>query len=173
MLIETNIRWLCQALSLLERIDDATFALPPEGMEPHRAGAHLRHIVEFYQVFLESVCTFHVDYDARRRNPEIERSRDAAAAAIRKIIRELGSSPALRFDAIIWVRMEDAPTPAVAESFMESSIDRELQVLSSHTIHHFALIAMTLRLHGVEMPPDFGMAPSTRRYQSNRAAEAA
>jgi hypothetical protein len=73
----------------------------------------------------------------------------------------------LRFNAIIWVRMEDAA--AVCEPFMESSIDRELQVLSSHTIHHFALIAMTLRLHGVEMPPDFGMAPSTLRYQAEAA----
>jgi len=55
---------------------------------------------------------------------------------------------------------------------MESSVSRELQVLSSHTIHHFALIAMTLRLHGVEMDPDFGMAPSTLRYLAH-AAEAA
>jgi hypothetical protein len=173
VLIETNIRWLCQALALLERIDDAVFATSPVGMEPHRAGAHLRHIIEFYRAFLEGFGSFHIDYDVRRRDPEIERSREVASAAIRAIIRELTSSPALRFDAIIWVRMEDAPATAVAEPYMESSIDRELQVLSSHTIHHFALIAMTLRLHGVEMPPDFGMAPSTLRYQSTRSAEAA
>jgi hypothetical protein len=172
VLIETNIRWLCQALALLERIDDAVFATSV-GTEPHRTGAHLRHIVEFYRAFLEGFGSFHIDYDARRRDPEIERSREAASAAIRAIIHELTSSPDLRFDATIWVRMEDAPAIAVAEPYMESSIDRELQVLSSHTIHHFALIAMTLRLHGVEMPPDFGMAPSTLRYQSGRAAEAA
>jgi hypothetical protein len=57
---------------------------------------------------------------------------------------------------------------------MESSISRELQVLSSHTIHHFALIAITLRMHGVEMDPDFGMAPSTLRYLASKStAEAA
>jgi len=48
-----------------------------------------------------------------------------------------------------------------------------LQVLSSHTVHHFALIAMTLRLHGVEMEPGFGMAPSTLRYLAAKSAEAA
>ena len=31
---------------------------------------------------------------------------------------------------------------------------------------------MTLRLHGVEMEPDFGMAPSTLRYLATRAEAA-
>ena len=172
VLIETNIRWLHQALSLLERIDDAAFATSPAGMEPHRAGAHLRHIIEFYQAFLEGVAGHHVDYDARPRNPEIERSRAAASASIRSVVHRLRACAQLRFDAILRVRMEDAPEEA-GEPLMESSLDRELQVLSSHTIHHFALIAMTLRLHGVAVPGDFGMAPSTLRYLANRAAEAA
>ena len=172
VLIETNIRWLHQALSLLERIGDAAFATSPAGMEPHRAGAHLRHIIEFYQAFLEGVGAYHIDYDARPRNPAIERSRAAASAAIRAVVQQLRTCPELRFNAIVWVRMEDAPAET-PEPFMESSVDRELQVLSSHTIHHFALIAMTLRLHGVDLPDDFGMAPSTLRYLATRTAEAA
>jgi hypothetical protein len=56
---------------------------------------------------------------------------------------------------------------------MESSLSRELQVLSSHTIHHFALIAVTLRAHGVQMDADFGMAPSTLRHLAAKTAEAA
>jgi hypothetical protein len=48
-----------------------------------------------------------------------------------------------------------------------------LQVLSSHTIHHFALMAVTLRLHGVQIDPKFGMAPSTLRFQSALARGAA
>jgi hypothetical protein len=69
--------------------------------------------------------------------------------------------------------MEDADSKAVCEGFMESSISRELQVLSSHTVHHFALIAITLRVHGVEIDSDFGMAPSTLRYLASKTAEAA
>jgi hypothetical protein len=69
--------------------------------------------------------------------------------------------------------MEDADSDAVREGFMESSISRELQVLSSHTVHHFALIAITLRTHGVELDSDFGMAPSTLRYLASKTAEAA
>jgi hypothetical protein len=69
--------------------------------------------------------------------------------------------------------MEDAEAVSLSDIFMQSSASRELQVLSSHTVHHFALIAMTLRMHGVEMDPGFGMAPSTLRYLASRNAEAA
>lgn len=157
-LIATNVRWLKQALALIERLDDRSYRESPAGMEPHRAGAHLRHILEFYQCFLDGLEKFHIDYDARRRDAAIEHSRVAAGAAIRSVIRFLEECPAVACDSVLWVRMEDGP------EFLESSVCRELQVLSSHTVHHFALMAMTLRLHGVAMDPDFGMAPSTLRY---------
>lgn len=171
-LIETNIRWLEQALALLSRIDDESYSAIAPGMAPHRAGAHLRHVVEFYQAFLDGVEGFHIDYDARRRDPQIECSRAAATRAIETIIERLRAEATLRFEAVVWVRMEDAPA-GMRDGFLESTITRELQVLGSHTIHHFALIAIALRLHGVEMDPDFGMAPSTLRYRSSRVAEAA
>jgi hypothetical protein len=169
-LIEMNVRWLRQGLRLLERLDDRTYATTPEGFAPHRAGAHLRHILEFYQCFLEGQGSSHIDYDARRRDAAIERSREAASAAIRSIIRALRTEMELRQERIIWVRMEDAKSAGIREAFMESSISRELQVLSSHTIHHFALIAMTLRAHGIQMDPDFGMAPSTLRHLAQAEA---
>ena len=172
-LIEANVRWLGQALQLLERLDDAAYSTTPRGFAPHRAGAHLRHILEFYRCFLEGLERSHIDYDARRRDEAIEYSRDAASAATQSIIRSLETRHELRDERMIWVRMEDAGASAALESFMESSISRELQVLSSHTVHHFALIAMTLRVHGVQMDPDFGMAPSTLRYLASKTAEAA
>jgi hypothetical protein len=171
VLIEMNIRWLRQALCLLDRLDDRAFATSPAGMAPHRAGGQLRHVIEFYRAFLGGLESSHIDYDARPRDVVIERSRAAAKAALFSIVNAFETAATLRSERIIWVRMEDAPA-AVDRPFMESSVSRELQFLSSHTIHHFALIAMTLRLHGVETDPEFGMAPSTLTYLS-RTAEAA
>jgi len=173
VLIEMNVRWLRQALRLVDRVNDAAYSTTPRGFGPHRVGAHLRHVLEFYQLFLEGIDSSHIDYDARRRDEGVEKSRHAAAAAIRSIIRRLETCPDLRGERIIWVRMEDAEANGVNECFMESSVSRELQVLSSHTVHHFALIAMTLRMHGMEMDADFGMAPSTLRYLASKSAEAA
>jgi hypothetical protein len=172
-LIETNVRWLRQALRLIGSLDDTAYATMPRELAPHRAGAHFRHILEFYRCFLEGLESSHIDYDARRRDYAIEYSRDAASAAIRSTIRTLETSRDLHQERIIWVRMEDADSNAVGDGYMESSISRELQVLSSHTVHHFALIAITLRMHGVELDSDFGMAPSTLRYLASKTAEAA
>jgi len=172
-LIEMNVCWLRQALTLLDRLDDQAYSMSPPGLDPHRAGAHLRHVLEFYQCFLEGLESLHIDYDSRRRNAAIEQSRSAAADAIQSIIRALETHTELDGEATLWVRLEDAGAGVVAEPHMESSISRELQVLSSHTIHHFALIAVTLRLHGVEIDPSFGVAPSTLRYLASRGSEAA
>ena len=172
VLVETNICWLRQARELLEQISDSAYTASPPEIAPHRAGGHMRHILEFYECFLGGLEWSHIDYDARRRDPEVERSRHAAISRIDAIIAALRTEPLLLTDAVVWARMEDAADQNIAESFLTSSIGRELQTLSSHTIHHFALIAMTLRLLGHPVAPDFGMAPSTLRHLRSQAEAA-
>ena len=169
-LIEMNIRWLHQVLTFLAGLDDSVYSTSPPGFAPHRVGAHLRHVLEFYQSFIKGIEWRRIDYDARRRDKAVECSRTAASTAIRNIIQFLETSDFLRQDSVVWVQMEDAEGSGVEDSFMQSSVSRELQVLSSHTIHHFALIAIILRLHGVKLDPEFGMAPSTLRYLASRKA---
>ncbi len=176
-LIDMNTRWLRQALDLLGRLDQREFAASPKSMPPHRVSSHLRHIIEFYECFLDGLEPTHIDYDARRRDLRLESSIVVAAERICALIARLESDPALRRDGVLFVRMEDAQGFDLSDPFLMSSVTRELMTLSSHTIHHFALIAMTLRAHGVAVDPEFGVAPSTLRYRDQkrtaRAAEAA
>lgn len=158
-LIRANTDSLRQALRLLDRLDDQTYQESPPGFAPHRVGGHLRHILEFYECLLNGVESGWVDYDARKRNATIETNLCAARAQVQDIITRIESTPSLHTECMIRVRMED-----MREGFVTSSPGRELQVLSSHTIHHFALIAMTLMAHGIGVDPDFGMAPSTLRH---------
>lgn len=172
-LIQQNVTWLRQAAILLEQLDDDMFRQSPPALAPHRVGGHLRHILEFYECFLDGLETSHIDYDARQRDETVETCRLAAAAKIRSIMYRLQSSLLLRGDSILWVRAEDAQAIRLDDCFMTSSISRELQALSSHTIHHFALMAMTLRALGYRVDRDFGMAPSTLRYNVSRLIAAA
>jgi hypothetical protein len=175
-LIAINIRWLRQALTLIAKLDNEAYSAAPGELIPHRAGAHFRHILEFYRCFINGLGSLQIDYDARQRDQAIEQNRAAASAAIRKIIHFFERSDSLRRESTVWVRMEDADPRDLDTSFMKSSISRELQVLSSHTIHHFAIIAITLRFYGIEMDREFGMAPSTLRYLASKTtipAEAA
>ena len=65
--------------------------------------------------------------------------------------------------------MPDVPVHAGAEmqevAWASSTIERELQFLASHTVHHFTVIALLLRLDGVEVDADFGVAPSTLHHR--------
>ena len=169
-LIAVNMAWLRQAEALLTRITDGVYTASPGGLAPHKAGAHLRHILEFYECFVAGLAGGRIDYDARKRDLSVETSRHAAQARIRLLIHHLETEPALRIDSLVSVRIEDSAGSRLPEPFLVSSVGRELQVLSSHTIHHFALMAMTLRALGVPLDPDFGMAPSTLRYRAFQAA---
>src|SRR4051812_16361686 len=117
-LIATNIGWLRQALRLLEHLVCRLLLEKKTGFAPHRAGSHLRHVLEFYQCFLEGLEYSHIDFDARRRDEAIEHSRAAACLTIRAVISALETSSAVREERIVWVRMEDAESTAVLESFM-------------------------------------------------------
>lgn len=163
-LLATNVRWLRQALELLDTLDDVVFLTSPQGLSPHRVSGHLRHVIEFYECFLDGLVTYHVDYDSRRRDSRLESSRQVATDRVTSLITRLESEHQLRGDGVIFVRMEDATGSGIPEPFLTSTIGRELQSLSSHTIHHFALIAITLRALGVTVNDKFGVAPSTLRY---------
>jgi hypothetical protein len=170
-LIHVNVTWLEQAIDLLAAIDDQVYSTVPAGFAPHKAGGHLRHILEFYECFLDGLASGKIDYDSRKRDLSIESSRLAATVRVREIICRLRETPIN--DCAIRVRVEDAEPIGLECGTLISSAGRELQTLSSHTIHHFALIAMTLRANGVRLDPRFGMAPSTLRYQERLKAEAA
>src|SRR5258708_7362322 len=109
LLIENNVHLLHQAQRLLEPISDRIYAESPFGLAPHRAGSHLRHVLEFYECFLDGMETGHIDYDARKRDEVIASDRIAAIARIRSIVDRLRDCPTLRGDMLIWVRAEDAP----------------------------------------------------------------
>ncbi len=170
-LVAVNTRWLQQALDLLGRLDHTRYTASPRGMAPHRVGSHLRHILEFYECFLDGLESTHVDYDARKRELPLEQNIPAAAARIREILIRLQTDSALGFDNVLFVKMEDS-SHDLKDPFLMSSVGRELQTLSSHTIHHFALIGMTLQAHGFAVDPDFGMAPSTLRHRAMKAKAA-
>lgn len=169
-LVQTNREWLQQAARLLESLTDEQYATTPPGYAPHIAGGHMRHILDFYDSFLAGVDSGYVDYDARRRDERTSRDRHYAIERMEATAAALARIEAHNVPATLLIRMEDAGEALAANPWMPSSVARELQTLSSHTIHHFALIAFTLRAHGVAVDPAFGMAPSTIRHRQRQAA---
>jgi uncharacterized damage-inducible protein DinB len=169
-LIRENIGVLLQGRQLLERLEDETYAALCRPLGNHRAGSHLRHCIEFFESVLEGTETASIDYDARKRDKRIETDRRYALRALERLIARLETDRGLRESESVRVRLEDAASSDAASQWMGSTVTRELQFLRSHTIHHYALIAATLRAFGVEPGEHFGMAPSTLRHLQEAAA---
>ena len=154
-----NLAVLDQGLRLLDDLDDDLYQAP--GADGGSSiGAHVRHCIDFFERFLAGLEDGRVDYDARGRDPRIAADRNVARSrflAVRERLEQLTVDDASR---TLTVRA-DAAAAAAETTWCPSSVGRELQVLLSHTVHHYALIALCLRAHGVVPPPGFGVAPST------------
>ncbi len=163
---------LRQGVALLERLDDRLYR--EAGALPVRSGvgSHVRHCVDFYRSFFAGLASGRVDYNQRERDARVERDRAYAIRQLNEVIESLLDLPAEAGSTPLLVAPEDdegAPTNDAA--WCLSTAAREMQFLLSHTIHHFALIALMLRLQGFEPGAEFGVNPSTLKHW--REAEAA
>ncbi len=198
-LIAQSIGFLRQGAELVGQLDDERYMAHGPGFRHGSVGTHFRHCLDYYTCLLAGVSTGHVDYDARERDEQVEADRAHAAGRLgivaqdlRALVDEhsaaersgagtpgsassgtprraarLGDTPlTVKQDA---VASDDAPLHAT------STLARELQFAMSHTVHHYALIALILRTQDYEVHPDFGVAPSTLRFwiKSGAADEAA
>ena len=131
-------------------------------------GAHLRHCLDFVRALVQGLPEGRVDYDARERDVTIENDPGVALAEIEELeqkIRALaGSESGLSPDRALLVRMDASPDAPESLGWVSSTVGREFNIVMSHTIHHYALIAMTLRHFGEDPGPEFGVAPATLSY---------
>lgn len=159
-----NLHFLAQGLDLLARLDDATYTQPVPAVGSS-VGGHFRHCLDLYDCFLDGLATGAVDYDARRRDPRIEVEREHARLVAMRLVERLRLLPADEDARPLKVSGDRGRPEATAEDWCLSSVARELQFLRSHTVHHYALIAVLLRLQGVDPDPDLGVAPATLAYR--------
>lgn len=159
MLIQANHALLEQAATLINELDEADYVLPMQAYGSGSIGQHLRHVLDHYQALLSGEHGV-IDYDQRRRDNPVEASKTLALTEIQRVLHAL---PSL-VDQPVRVRSEVSPHAQHVEE-THSSVKRELLFVTSHAVHHFALIAMLLRLQGMAVPLDFGVAPATLTHQ--------
>lgn len=165
-LIADNVHALRQGIDLIRRIDDETYSKANAPLTKAGVGNHFRHCIDFYSRFAAGIQSGRINYDLRERNAVVETCRLAAIEKIEAIIerlRSLAPEDGAREVEVISESSGDA-------DWSRSSIKRELQFLLSHTIHHYAIIAVSLRMRGIEPDEEFGVALSTLRHWKEQAA---
>ncbi len=156
-LIAANLAVLGQGAQLLTRLDDAAYTRTVKPLFDYGVSSHIRHCLDSYTSFLQGLETGLIDYDRRARDVRIEQDRFYAQSRIAATMAALqGLMPDL--SATVLQARQDSPHWAV------TSLERELQFLLSHTVHHYALVALMLRAQGIKPSKEFGVAPSTLKH---------
>lgn len=173
LLVEENIGLLRQGIDLVEQLRPETYANNTHQYFRSGVGKHFRHVLDFYDRFFSGFEDT-IDYESRRRDSRIESDLPYAVSVARTHCERLRAIPGGTRDGAqleesasrgsgVLVRNEvlDADGAGI---ICNSTIERELAVLASHTVHHYAIIAMLLRVQDVEVDHSFGVAPSTLRF---------
>lgn len=131
-------------------------------------GGHYRHCLDHFSSLLRGLDADLVDYDHRERDPRIESDPEFAlrlTVELRAALEGLDCGAlALPVSARCEVSYAHGDSPVTRSSF-----GRELVYAIAHGIHHYALIAVMARLLNAELPPHFGVAPSTVAHQKKVA----
>ncbi|WP_257264990.1 DinB family protein [Endozoicomonas sp. ONNA2] len=132
-------------------------------------GAHVRHIIEFYQCFLSGLESRYINYDNRNRDPECERNVSSAVGALLSIKERLVKLTKNASGEIhLTLNASTDANGTVVKA--ETSVIRELLFLQCHTTHHLAIINLLLQQPGHQPPKNLGVATSTLIYQKQQKA---
>ena len=163
---------LRQGCMFLDRMSDRLYACPLDGEFAAPLGAHYRHVLEHFICLAEGIRTGQVNYDQRRRNPQLESSVICARLTTDSLIEELGdlSSEVLRRECTVTYTVSYGESEDGAVS---SNLAREVMFCVGHAIHHYAILKLLCAGIGVGLPSDFGVAPSTLKHLATTTAKRA
>jgi hypothetical protein len=134
-----------------------------DGSVYRAVGPHIRHCLDHFLTLLAGLPENRIDYDARERDPVVEADPQKALDVLDMVtvrLEGLGGTECGRAVEVVQLASPDA-----APSVVPSSLERELLFLSSHTVHHLALIIEIAGARGVKLPTKLGVAFSTERYR--------
>jgi hypothetical protein len=155
---------LSQLQLVLERLSDTQYTAPVDVLSKATIGQHVRHVVEFFLELNKGYLPGTVNYDGRKRDLQIETSRQLAIRKLAEISQGLGKPD----KALLLVADLSADG---AEPFMVSTnYYRELIYNLEHTVHHMALLRIGIgAVSDIVLPERFGVAVSTIQYRQTCA----
>ena len=159
-IIQQNKSLIDQAIGLISNINSSLYKQCCEEVFSSSIGQHIRHCIEHYdELFVAHAGRHPVRYHARPRDMDVEIDSTVAVSRLRFIYNQLNRIG----DENTSLEVSDG---GVAKP-SESSLSRELEFLVSHTVHHFALITVIANKLNIEVPENFGVAPTTLKYRES------
>jgi hypothetical protein len=171
VLIESVIETLQQGETLLAEIRDEFYTRKVPVAFNASIGGHYRHCLDHFRSLLESATDGNLNYDHRERGTLVESDRYAALNATRELREGFE-----RLDPVVLLRPLAVTCKtsyaASGSQVSTSTIGREIMYSVAHAVHHYALIGVMGGILGLQLPPGFGVAPSTLKHQAEAAKAA-
>ncbi len=152
---------LTEQQNLLRNVSAKIYNHNIPSLDGSTIGGHTRHIIEFLEILLNSYHTNQINYDERRRNPELERNPEKAIEAISAILSGINlPNKNLIMHQTVGNFSLEIPT----------NFYRELLYNIEHCIHHQALIKVAFNEIKMShlLNKNFGIAPSTIQYRETQ-----
>lgn len=159
-LVAANSHALQQVLTLISSVNDTAYVEVAEGMTSSM-GRHVRHILDHYAALQLGAITGEIDYDLRSRDSHVEIDTAQAKNNVLAVIAWMKEN--VTDDMALKMKTEISMLNQKSVCF-NSSLKRELTYLQSHTMHHVALVTMALRIMGINIDDNIGIAPATLSY---------
>lgn len=156
---------LDQIAVTINQLSDEQYAVSLPVLSNNSIGKHVRHVIEFYECLILGYESGAVNYDLRKRNPQLENQKSEALKAICAIQKFIDNNPDKSFLLLSSYPGSEEPSNS------QSSYKRELIYNIEHAIHHMAIIkiAVTTAFPDVTLPDNFGIAYSTIQYKEQCA----
>lgn len=169
-LIEESLHPLAQLRQFLNSLSPHHYQEVLGERKMHTLGKHVRHIIDHYDALLDKdISSFpdSLNYENRERDVALEQSPPLAVEHLRWIERGLQALKQGSATSHLSLTYPDDLTTLT----LDSSLERELAFLTSHTIHHMALIGLLAESLGLRVPETFGVHPSTLRHWQRESLE--
>jgi hypothetical protein len=153
----------------LTQLDAESYAEVIPGPYNASIGQHYRHVLDHFLCLEAGAPAGEINYDLRARDPRLETDLDFSRATTDRLMRvfENYASDGLSRPCKVSysVGYGDAAPLSVT-----STVERELAYCISHAVHHYAIIRLLCGRVGVNMLPEFGVAPSTLKHRAEQLA---
>jgi hypothetical protein len=127
-------------------------------------GQHYRHVIEHYDCLCRGLEIDVVNYDARKRDVELETNVSKAMDRTCNILDALVSLDPSELERPC-KSVQSLGYTAAEPLAVRSNIGRELAYCIAHSVHHFAIIRLICAAVEVNLPAHFGFAPSTLKHK--------
>lgn len=131
-------------------------------------GPHLRHCYEHLAALHQGLPEGTIRYDARARDARIEQDPEVFKNEMAPVVTWIRGLANSQLDGSLTIHQ--IPRIDADEIVSESTLRRELLFVTSHTIHHLAIVGMLAELHGVDLGRELGVAYSTTTHEHQQRA---